>query len=535
MSQDLKEIIKAEYLKCSQDPIHFIRKYCMIQHPTRGRMSFNLYPFQEKVLKLWGNNPEDIILKSRQLGISTLEAGYDLYKMLFTKDFNILCIATKQDTAKNMVTKVKFMYNNLPSWLKERKPDGSYLKPAEESKLTLRLNNGSQIKAVSAAGDSGRSEAVSHLVIDEGAFIEGMDELWVSVQQTRATGGSCHILSTPNGTGNWFHKMWERAENNDNTFLPIKLKWNVHPERDQAWRDLQDSELGDPRAAAQECDCDFNTSGDVVFYNEIREYYNQTFIQEPIEKRGQESNYWFWTYPDFNRSYMVLADVARGDGKDSSAFHVIDIELNEQVAEYKGQLGTTEYAHALVAAATEWNNALLVIENNNQGWAVVQKVIELDYKNLYWSSKSGNTENLSYIGGYHDTSKEVPGFTMGTTTRPLAIGKLVEAVNERQFIIRSKRLMAEMKVLIWKNGRAEAQSGYNDDLIMAAAIGMYIRDTALRIRQQTLELTKAALGNFASGQTAGGFSAANAGNNPYLMNVGGKQEDFRWMFNNRNT
>lgn len=531
MSQDLKEIIKQEWAKCSQDPEHFIRKYCFIQHPTRGRMVFNLYPFQTKVLSLWQKYPEDIILKSRQLGISTLEAGYDLWLMLFNRDKTVLCIATKQDTAKNMVTKVKFMYNNLPSWLKERKSDSSYAKPLEESKLTLKLNNGSQIKATSAASDSGRSEAVSHLVIDEGAFIEGMEDLWASVQQTRATGGSCHILSTPNGTGNWFHRMWERAENKDNDFLPIRLRWDVHPERNQAWRDRQDSELGDPRLAAQECDCDFNTSGDTVFHNDILEFYTQTYVQDPIQTRGQENNYWFWQYPDYSRSYMVIADVARGDGKDNSAFHVIDIELNEQVAEYKGQLGTTEYAYMLVAAATEWNNALLVIENTGIGWNTVQKVVELNYKNLYYSSKSGNTEASSYMDGYHDPSKETPGFTMSLTTRPLAIGKLREFVNEKLFIIRSKRTIAEMKVLLWKNGRAEAQSGYNDDLVMAGAIGMYIRDTAFKLRQQNIELTKAALNNFSSGHSVGGFNSSNTGHNPYIMNVNGKQEDYTWMFN----
>ncbi len=118
MSQDIKQIIREEYLKCAQDPAHFMKKYCYIQHPTRGRIQFNLYPFQEKVLRLWRDNPYDIILKSRQLGISTLVAGYSLWLMLFQKDKNVLCIATKQETAKNMVTKVKFMFENLPSWLK---------------------------------------------------------------------------------------------------------------------------------------------------------------------------------------------------------------------------------------------------------------------------------------------------------------------------------------------------------------------------------------------------------------------------------
>ena len=229
MSGDLKQIIRHEYLKCAKDPAHFMKKYCNIQHPQRGRILFNLYPFQEKVLHLMQENPYSIILKSRQLGISTLAGGYSLWMMLFHKDKNILCIATKQETARNMVTKVKFMYEGLPSWLKI---------PAEENnKLSLRLSNGSIIKATSASSDAGRSEAVSLLLIDEAAFIDQIGEIWASAQQTLATGGGAIVLSTPYGTGNWFHKTWVSAENKENDFLPIRLPWDVHPERDQTWRD----------------------------------------------------------------------------------------------------------------------------------------------------------------------------------------------------------------------------------------------------------------------------------------------------------
>lgn len=158
---DIKEIMKQEYIKCMQDPAHFMKRYGMIQHPTRGRIPFNLYPFQEKVLYQFQKKNNTIVLKSRQLGISTLVAGYSLWMILFNSDVNILCIATKQETAKNMVTKVRFMYDNLPSWMKGNK------KPLESNKLSLKLANGSQVKAVSAAGDAGRSEAVSLLVLDE--------------------------------------------------------------------------------------------------------------------------------------------------------------------------------------------------------------------------------------------------------------------------------------------------------------------------------------------------------------------------------
>ena len=195
---NLKEVIRQEYIKCLNDPAHFMKKYCHIQHPQRGRVMFNLYPFQEKTLRLFRDNPYSIVLKSRQLGISTLAAGYSLWLMLFHKDKNVLCIATKQETAKNMVTKVKFMFDNLPSWLK--------IPFEEHNKLTLRLNNGSQIKATSASSDAGRSEAVSLLIVDEAAFIEQIGEIWASAQQTLATGGGAIVLSTPYGTGNWFHK-----------------------------------------------------------------------------------------------------------------------------------------------------------------------------------------------------------------------------------------------------------------------------------------------------------------------------------------
>ena len=94
----LKDVIKKQYLMCAKDPVYFMKKYCMIQHPTRGRIQFNLYTFQEKVLGLLNKNERNIILKSRQLGISTLTAGMSLWYMLFQKDINVLLASvTKKD------------------------------------------------------------------------------------------------------------------------------------------------------------------------------------------------------------------------------------------------------------------------------------------------------------------------------------------------------------------------------------------------------------------------------------------------------
>lgn len=247
----LKEIVAEEYKRCAVDPIYFMRKYCMIQHPVRGKIQFHLYPFQEKTLTQFASNRFNIVLKSRQTGISTLSAGYSLWKMLFNTDFNVLVIATKQDVAKNLVTKVRVMHELLPSWLK-----GGSL---EDNKLSLKLNNGSQIKAIASSPDAGRSEALSLLIFDEAAFIDDIDEIWASAQSTLSTGGSCIALSTPNGVGNWFHRTWVGSEEGTNPFNPISLHWTVHPERDQKWRDEQTKLLG-VKIAAQECDCLWGTS-----------------------------------------------------------------------------------------------------------------------------------------------------------------------------------------------------------------------------------------------------------------------------------
>ena len=518
---DLKKIIRQEYVKCSQDPVHFMRKYCYIQHPQRGRIPFQLYPFQEKVLKLFKNNDYTTILKSRQLGISTLAAGYSLWLMTFHKDRNVLALATTQATSRNLVTKVQFMWENLPSWLK--------VDSAENNKLSLRLTNGSKIQAKSSNADAARSEAVSLLIIDEAAFIDNIAETWASAQQTLATGGGAIILSTPYGTGNWFHQMWVKAEAAENDFLPIKLPWYVHPERDQKWRDAQDALLGDPRLAAQECDCDFSTSGDIVFYNEYLEYYEKTYIKEPLERRGADQNLWVWESPDYSRSYMVVADVARGDGKDYSTLHVMDIESNVQVAEYKGQIGTKDFGHLLVGIATEYNEAMLIIENANIGWATIQVAIDRNYPNLYYSPR-GEANADSYFDQYQDNSKMVAGFTMSSRTRPMIIGKFQEYISDKGVTIQSKRLIEEMKVFVWKNGRAEAQTGYNDDLVMAFGMGLYIRDTALKYKQRGIDITRQALSSMKVNRTAyqGAYFSQGA-DNPYHMDTQGGKEDISWL------
>lgn len=522
---DYKELLKREYIKCAQDPAYFMRKYVYIQHPMRGRILFDLYPFQEKVLHLFRDSQNIITLKSRQLGISTLAAGYSLWLMTFHRDKNVLCLATTQATARNLVKKVIFAYEQLPKWMQ--------VPYKSKNKLSMELRNGSKIEAKSSNSDAARSEAVSLLLVDEAAFIDNIEETFAAAQMTLATGGQAMLLSTPNGMGNFFHKTWVKAELGENSFTPVRLPWQVHPERDQAWRDKQTDDLG-PRLAAQECDCDFLTSGNGVFEPEDLKYYEDNLCKDPIERRGLDNNLWIWEYPDYSRSYMVSADVARGDGSDYSAFHVWDVEACAQVAEYKGQLTPRDFGATLCGIASEYNNALLVVENANVGWSTIEEIIARGYPNLYYSTVGGgrNETAESYMRKM-ETGKTVPGFTTSPATRPLVISKMYDFIHQQAVILRSKRLIEEMRVFIWsKSSKAEAASGYNDDLVMSCGIGIYTRETALRNKQIGVDATRAVLGGFVDLNRRNPQAKTRPAfiQNPYQMQTQmGHTEDISWV------
>lgn len=518
-----------------------MRKYVKIQHPIRGTIPFLTYPFQDRAVADFGKHRKNIVLKSRQMGITTLVAAYALWLMIFHEDKEIMCLSITQETSKAIVTKVRFANDNLPSWLK--------VKEVTDNQLSLRLANGSQIKAVSSAGTSGRSSALSLLIIDEAAFIDGVAEIWLSAQNTLSTGGKAIILSTPNGVGNFFHQKWKEALDGQNDFNMINLPWHLHPERDQVWRDEQTKLLG-PKGAAQECDCEFATSGNTVVDIQLLEWYskNTDMIREPVEKRGIDHGFWIWKYPEAGRSYLLSADVGRGDSTDFSALQIIDIETLEQVAEYKGHLPTKEYGRLAAAIGTEYNMGLIVVENNNMGWAVLQELIDIAYPNLFYSHM-----DLLYVDAEQQTTnklnaqdkKLVPGFTTTMKSRPLIISKLESYIREKLLIMHSERLLSELMVFIWKNTgttvKAEAMSGYNDDLVMAMGIGAWIRDTALRLRTENDSLTKTILSKMGASSaqekcnqmpilSAGRSNPYGINADPWKMNLGNNiSEDLQWL------
>ena len=477
-----KKAMMTEIVRSGKDPVYFSNKYAKISHPMQGLIPFDMYGFQEDALRDFKKHRFNIILKARQLGISTTVAAYVCWLMLFHRDKNILVVATKLGTAANLVKKAKAIYKNLPAWLR--------IATIEiDNRNSFELSNGSQVKASSTSGDAGRSEALSLLVVDEAAIVEGLDDMWSGLYPTLSTGGTCIALSTPYGVGNWFHKNYVEAEEGKNDFNPIKLPWNVHPERDQAWF-IKETRNMSKREIAQELECNFNASGETVVHgDDLKRILANT--AEPKYKTGFDRNYWIWDPPEPGREYIAIADVARGDGSDYSVCQVLDLQTMCQVAEYQGKITPDMFAPLLSSMATEYNDALLVTENNSLGIGVLSRLEEIGYGNLYYSVRSTHEyvdqATAEAIGG-------VAGFTMSMKTRPLVISKFEEFVRNKLITINSMRLANEIKTFIWHNGRPQGMRGYNDDLVIAMCIGCWVRDTALTVNKREIEYKKAMIG-----------------------------------------
>jgi hypothetical protein len=486
---DKKQQVK-EILKCGKDPAYFLKTYARISHPMHGLILFDTYDFQDALLNDFNDYRFNVILKARQLGISTITAGYVVWMMLFHRDKSILVMATKFATAGNLVKKVKGIMRQLPDWLK-------IATISVDNRTSFELSNGSSIKAASTSGDAGRSEALSLLVLDEAAHIEGLEELWTGLYPTLSTGGRCIALSTPNGVGNWFHKTCTDSEAGSNNFKLTVLPWDVHPDRDEQWYTKETKNMS-RRQIAQELQCNFNTSGETVIDPDCMKWLLEN-IQEPKHRTGFDRNFWIWEEYDPSCSYLMVVDVSRGDGADYSTFHILKLETLELIGEYQGKPTPDLFANMLNQVGREFGNAMMVVENNNIGYTVLDKLIELGYPNVYHSIKSTHEYIEQHQAEYHTSA--IPGFTTSMKTRPLIVAKLEEFIRNKLIKVYSSRTVNEMKTFIWKNGKPQAMKGYNDDLIMALAIACWVRDTALQSNTRELNYQKAFLGAIKTSRT----------------------------------
>ena len=471
-----------EIMRCGTDASYFISRYVKIAHPMKGPIPFKTFPYQDLCLKAFQKHRFVITNKSRQLGLSTLSAAYALWMALFQRDKNILCIATKLEVAKNFLKKVHGMYQSLPRWLVMPQEKASSVKYIE-------FSNGSKIQAIPTSPDAGRSEALSLLIIDEAAHVDDIDELWLGLRPTLATGGNCILISSPSGVGTLFHKIWVGAKdgidgdgkpcvgNGTNDFYRIELPWTVHPERDQNWFDKERAEIlpaKGERGVAQELLCSFAASGDNFLPPDTMELLEKQ-IRAPIATYGDRGEVWIWKYAEEGHRYVVSGDVARGDADDFSTFHVIDTNTDEVVCEFQGKCVPERLATLMEDVGKRYNHALLCPELNSFGLLTSTFLKKSGYQNLFYEKIHRNMY-MTYTTA--DVVDELPGFTTGPKNREEILAKLESVLRGKKVRVYSGRLIEELKTFVWRNNKAQAMKGYNDDLVMALAIGTSLYEAA---------------------------------------------------------
>lgn len=576
--QFTKKMMIREIVECTKDPHYYLNNYGMVYNPKHGYIPFRMFKYQEESLNNFKDYRFNILLKSRQTGYSTLTAGYIAWMIMFNKAKEIVVVANKQDNAQGFIRKVKSFISKSPDWMV----------PSIESdnKKSIWLTNGSKVTAVATTGDAGRSESLSLLVIDEAAMIEATkaDDLWAAAYPTLAMGGSAIIISTPKGSGGFYHKQWIAAKTKQSDFHPSIVHWTQHPlyARGLQWFCYIDEEdednkncgyenfnkkfgdtcdfcggvikatspwyidtcrqLGDERKVAQELDCDFLGSGDNVIkekYIKQAELNNRT----PLTLDGFDDNVWIWEEPKPKAEYFIGADVARGDGSDYSGFHIIRLDTMEQVAEYRGKLPPDMYAEMLFNYGMRYNEATIAVEANSVGIATCLKLVDMEYENIFRSVKgqSYDRDKKKLDRALQDQNSMIPGFQTTLKNRPLLVAELEEMVRTNRVKINSTRLISEIRTFIWRNGKPEAMAGYNDDLTISMGMSLLIINTTLEDIKDSEAMVRATIGSIGSshGLDSTQVSEMNKSfannpyrNNPWIMETpNGSIEDLSWLTN----
>ena len=471
-----------ELNRVRKSPFEFSKNIFVI-HPRRGKVKFNLYPFQQKVLWHFLTERFNIILKFRQAGITELIAMFCLWYAMYHKHKNVQIISIKERTAKRVLRRIKYMYMNLPEHLKVPVVNGRGDDLGTSTELEF--INGSIITSIPTTEEAGRSEAVSLLVIDEAAIVRWASTIWASAFPTLSTGGRAIVNSTPYGVGNFFHRTWVEAMSRSNGFNPIRLYWWMHPERDLAWYNDMSKALG-PRRTAQEIDGDFLTSGHSVFdLVEIR----------AIEERISELQYKevlmdgsLYVYRDAHpgERCFIGADIATGRSRDYSTFSIMT-ETGDELASCKVKMAPRRFAKLLAHWGYTYNRAMVAAESNDIGLSATESLQDMNYPNMYYSRKI-----LRKKGQTRHDKELIPGWYTTGKTRPIIISGLEQDIRERNIDITSPFFCQEAYTFIYDNANRPvalnknntsksegeelmADDSYTDDSILGTSITNYIR------------------------------------------------------------
>ena len=450
-----------EYLKCKEDPVYFTENYIKIINLDEGLVPFEMYPFQEKLVKNFHENRFNICKMPRQSGKSTTVVSYLLHYALFNDSVTIGILANKAATARELLGRLQTAYEALPHWMQQG--------VAVWNRGSVELENKSKIIAASTSASAVRGMSFNIIFLDEFAFIPNhiADDFFSSVYPTISSGKSTKVIivSTPKGM-NHFYRLWHDSELGRNEYVNTEVHWSEVPGRDDAWKEQTIKNTSEAQFRV-EFECEFLGSVDTL----ISPAKLKSMVYDEPMGRGEKGGE-IYAAPEKDHNYVITVDVARGVEKDYSAFIVFDTTSfpYKVVAKYRNNMiKPMLFPNVIMEFAKAYNNAFVLCEVNDIGDQVASIIqYDLEYENLLMASMRGRAGQV--VGQGFSGNKVQLGVKMSKTVKKVGALNLKAIIESDKLLINDYDIIAELTTFVEKSNSFEAEEGCNDDLAMCLVI-----------------------------------------------------------------
>lgn len=472
-----------EIVKCSEDPVYFIKNYVKIVNVDRGLVPFEMWPFQEQMVKDFHENRFSICKMPRQVGKTTTAAGYMLWCALFNQDYKIAILANKGSLAREILDRIKYAYEYLPLWLQQ----GIEV----WNKGNIELENGSMIYAYATSAAGVRGGTYNLIFLDEFAFVPKnmADDFFTSTYPVISSGKTTKVIivSTPYGL-NHFYKMWTDAVEKRSLYKAIEVHWSMVPGRDEKWREETIRNTSEEQFR-QEFETEFiGSSATLISGVKLRSlaFFNPIHSEEGFD---------IYEQPKPNHLYICTVDCSEGVEQDYSTINVVDVTQvpYKQVAKYRNnKLPLLFFPTIIYSIAKKYNEAYVLIETNNVGQQVVDIIhYDLEYENVY-KIDHHHIKGQTISGGFKKSSSF--GIKTTKTVKKIGCANLKTLIESDKLIIQDFDTIAEMNTFVRVKDSYAAEEGNNDDLVMGlvlfawlAAQNYFKEATNIDIRRVLLE------------------------------------------------
>lgn len=577
-----RDQVLIESSKCIKSTPYCLKTYLQTYDNTiKKYVPLDLFPDQIKLVEDFDTYNENIALKYRQAGVSTVTAAWASKRLAFAnknKPEKILIIANKLDTAVEMANKVRHFIEQWPKWV------GIGFSSEKNSARHFKLNNDCEVKAVATSKDALRGYTPTILVFDEAAYIDADSDFWAASMASLSTGGKVVVISTPNGYDPIYYEIYDQALRNMNEFKITEMVWFRDPRytkdlfmvktkdmihyllnKDEYKNedDIIDLSTEDPynrdnqkvidyiedgykpcsswyegmvkklkydkRKVSQEIESNFLGSGDNVFDSNMLMDISKNMLANPISKLMGNS-LWIFKEPENGHRYVAGVDVSRGDSEDFSTIQIIDFDTQEQVLEYVGKIPPDILAEIVYKWCLLYKAFVVVDLTGGMGVATSRKLQELNYPNLYYD----NIEPNNKWKFDPKANERIPGINFNNK-RVQMIASFEEALRH-EFKIYSNRLYNEMNTFIYINGRPDHQKGHHDDCIMAIAMATYVAEKSFQSLEKVTNHTKAMINSWSSftnqyNEQSLFFNPITASNNKINNNPSlNDYQKYNWLF-----